>query len=82
MTTLSLPTLLELQEAILDRLREQLGDPSITVDDNFLDLGGHSLMAIELKTRLVEEYGVTLPLADLFRGTLADAAAAALGAVK
>ncbi|MGW7362018.1 acyl carrier protein [Streptomyces sp. NPDC054841] len=78
MTVTSDPiTLSELTETILSRLREQLGDRWITGEDNFLDVGGHSMMAIELKAWLADRHGVSIGLPELFRGTLSDAAAAA-----
>ena len=38
----------------------------IGVHDNFFDMGGHSLIAIKLMTRLENETGIRLPLAILF----------------
>ncbi len=41
--------------------------------DNFFDLGGHSLMAIRLTSRIRDEFGVQLSLRDLFENaTLSD----------
>ena len=36
------------------------------VDDDFFSLGGHSLMAGRLVTRLLDELGVELSLRDVF----------------
>jgi acyl carrier protein len=35
-------------------------------DDNFFDLGGHSLLVVELHTRLSERFGARLPIIELF----------------
>jgi acyl carrier protein len=65
------------ERAAVEWLREALEDNSITADENFLALGGHSMMAIELKTWLEEHYGIDVGLAALFRkplgGAIADA---------
>ena len=44
-----------------------LGVEPVGVTDNFLDLGGHSSLAVALLARLGEEFGRRLPLAALFR---------------
>ncbi|MCP5046067.1 MAG: AMP-binding protein, partial [bacterium] len=38
----------------------------ISVNDNFFDIGGHSLLAVRLMSRIEEEFGKDLPLATLF----------------
>jgi amino acid adenylation domain-containing protein len=35
-------------------------------DDNFFDLGGHSLLVLRMQARLREEIGADLPIVDLF----------------
>ncbi len=44
-----------------------LGNDSIGIRDNFFDLGGHSILAVRLMTRVQKELHVELPLATLFR---------------
>jgi amino acid adenylation domain-containing protein len=39
----------------------------VGVEDNFFDLGGHSLLLAQLHARLAEELGRELPIVDLFR---------------
>ncbi|MGD2087798.1 MAG: amino acid adenylation domain-containing protein [Candidatus Aminicenantes bacterium] len=39
----------------------------IGIDDNFFDLGGHSLSAIILVGRIKKELGATIPLGELFQ---------------
>ncbi|MDX2153602.1 MAG: HAD-IIIC family phosphatase [Bryobacteraceae bacterium] len=38
--------------------------------DNFFDLGGHSLLVVLLILRIKEEFGVALPVDDVYSGTL------------
>ena len=45
--------------AVLDRDR-------ISIDDDFFDLGGHSILAIKLFARIEDEFGAAPPLAALF----------------
>jgi len=40
----------------------------IGIHDNFFDLGGHSLMATQVISRVRREFGLDIPLATLFRG--------------
>jgi amino acid adenylation domain-containing protein len=47
----------------------------VSLNDNFFDLGGHSLMATQVVTRVREALGVELPLARVFAApTLAELA--------
>ncbi len=47
--------------------REVLNLPEVGVQDNFFDLGGHSLLLVRVQRRLRETLGRDLPLVDLFR---------------
>lgn len=46
---------------------DALAMPAISVTDDFFENGGHSLLAIRIFARLEKEFGVSLPLATLFR---------------
>jgi amino acid adenylation domain-containing protein len=66
----------EVERAIADVWRRLLGIDEIGRDDNFFDLGGHSLLLIQAHEALNEKLGRTLPLTDLFQfptiGSLAE----------
>jgi thioesterase domain-containing protein/aryl carrier-like protein len=46
--------------------RELLGKKHIGADDNFFDLGGHSLLIVALQQRIAAEFGQQIPVAELF----------------
>jgi amino acid adenylation domain-containing protein len=55
--------------------QELLGIETIGIHDNFFDLGGHSLLVVEMHARLTERTGRQFPVIDLFRyTTVADLA--------
>ena len=53
---------------------ELVGISDIRSGDNFFDIGGHSLLAVELVTRVQRDTGVRLNLLDVATGTLASLA--------
>jgi acyl-coenzyme A synthetase/AMP-(fatty) acid ligase/acyl carrier protein len=68
------------EETVLAIWREVLGRDDIGMTDDFFEVGGHSLVATRVMTRLRERAGVTLPLRVLFQHPTAEALAAALRA--
>ena len=65
-----------LDERLADMWRELLGVEQVAHDDDFFDLGGHSLMAIRLMTRIKRELGVRFELSTVFEApTVASLAA-------
>ena len=57
-------------EMILVRIWEKvLGVPNIGVDDNYFDLGGHSVLAVRLLGEVEKVVGRKIPLTSLFRGS-------------
>jgi amino acid adenylation domain-containing protein len=66
-------------ESILVRIWERvLGVPNIGVDDNFFDLGGHSVLAVRLLSEVEKVVGRKIPLSSLFRGSTVSTLAALL----
>ncbi|MCP3820193.1 non-ribosomal peptide synthetase [Streptomyces sp. A3M-1-3] len=52
-----------------------LGVPEARPEDNFFDLGGHSVLATMLARRIRSEFGVVIPMRTIFQAaTLADLA--------
>jgi amino acid adenylation domain-containing protein/FkbM family methyltransferase len=56
----------KIETVLLELYRSLLGQPEIGVTDNFFDLGGHSLVATRLVTRAAKEYGLSVPLVNVF----------------
>ncbi|QNP67439.1 acyl carrier protein [Streptomyces genisteinicus] len=63
----------ELQDLIAEWVGEFL-ETEVSLDENFLDLGGHSLIAMNLNTRLQQRFGHELDVKTLFELPLGDAA--------
>ncbi|RAO77934.1 non-ribosomal peptide synthetase [Dyella jiangningensis] len=55
---------------------ELVGADDVRASDNFFDIGGHSLLAIEMVTRVRRETGIKLNLLDVATSPLASLAAA------
>jgi aryl carrier-like protein len=71
-------TVRQVQVDVLSWLRDALEDQTVSADDNFLDIGGHSMMAIELNAWLSEKHGITVGLASLFRESIGTAIASSV----
>ncbi|MEO7068152.1 MAG: amino acid adenylation domain-containing protein [Rhodanobacter sp.] len=54
--------------------RDLIGAGDIRGSDNFFDVGGHSLLAVEFVTRVQHETGIRFNLLDVATGTLASLA--------
>jgi amino acid adenylation domain-containing protein len=71
-----------IEQAIARIWQELLHVENVGIHDNFFELGGHSLVATLIMARLQKEFGVRIPLGDLFRdptiATLARAIRTAL----
>jgi acyl carrier protein len=55
-----------LQENLLTLWRELLNIEHIGIHDNFLALGGNSLLATQLMVRIIEQFQIHIPLHSLF----------------
>jgi acyl transferase domain-containing protein/acyl carrier protein len=56
----------ELEQLVTTIWRELLGVERINAADNFFDLGGNSLLAIQLIAQLRKTFGLDLPMSSLF----------------
>lgn len=57
----------ELERRLAQIWREVLKLEKVGLDDNFFDLGGHSLLLVQVHARLREELGLELSAIDLFK---------------
>jgi amino acid adenylation domain-containing protein len=55
------------EQAVARIWRQVLAIEAVGIDENFFDLGGHSLLLIEVRQRLRPLAGRTIPLLELFR---------------
>ncbi len=56
----------EIEQQIASIWQDVLGIPQVGVQDNFFELGGDSLSLVQAHERLIEIFGPTLTLVDLF----------------
>src|SRR5207247_8945864 len=57
----------DFEERLVAIWQETIKSAPIGIDDNFFDIGGHSLLAARLFARIEKVLGVKLPLAVLFQ---------------
>ena len=57
----------ELQERLTGIVADLLGVEKVGLDDNFFNLGGHSLLGAQMIARIRQMFGVELSLLDLFQ---------------
>ena len=57
----------DLERTVLEIWRETLGMQAIGVDDNFFDIGGHSLLVVRMHRRLKEVLERPIALTELYR---------------
>lgn len=65
----------ELEEKLASIWREVLGVPEVGIHDNFFDVGGQSVKAVQVQDMLEQRLGVKAPIVELFRNpTIAELA--------
>ncbi|MCP2052623.1 UNVERIFIED_ORG: amino acid adenylation domain-containing protein/non-ribosomal peptide synthase protein (TIGR01720 family) [Pseudomonas fluorescens] len=57
----------ELEQQIAAIWAEILHLPRVGLDDNFFEVGGHSLLAIQITSRVQAELGLEVPLVEVFQ---------------
>ena len=72
------PPATDAERAMAEVWSEVLGLERVGMDDDFFDLGGHSLLGVRLLARVRQRFGRVLPLGELFRGPTPRALAAAV----
>jgi len=66
----------EMEKSLVQIWEEVLGVRPIGIQDKFFDLGGHSLSATQVVSRVIKQFGLDISLQSLFRSpTVADMAA-------
>jgi len=66
------------EEAVAAIWRDVLRRPEIGVLDDFFEVGGHSLLAVQVVVRIRKTLGVDIPVMDLFESPTVSALAAAV----
>ena len=65
-----------MEKSLVQIWEEVLGVRPIGIQDKFFDLGGHSLSATEVVSRVIKQFELKIPLQSLFQSpTVADMAA-------
>ncbi|MFI5179274.1 MAG: SDR family oxidoreductase, partial [Vicinamibacterales bacterium] len=57
-----------LERTVCEVFERVLGIDQVGVHDNFFDLGGHSLLTVDILARLRRQVGIDLPVARLYEG--------------
>jgi acyl carrier protein len=73
------PTLPQAEQLVLEAWRRALGVEAIGLQDNFFDIGGHSLLVIQVLKELREKVARPIQMTDLFRHTTVESLARFLG---
>jgi acyl transferase domain-containing protein/acyl carrier protein len=68
----------EAEVAIAELWRDSIGIDQVGIDDDFLDLGGDSLLAVQLVGRITQRLGTDISVAQLFEHRTVRALAAAI----
>ena len=66
----------DIERRIVELISDILVTDAVTIDDNFFDLGGHSIAAVQLLGKIARDFHVRLPLERLFENPTAGHLAA------
>ncbi|MCX6520258.1 MAG: SDR family NAD(P)-dependent oxidoreductase [Actinobacteria bacterium] len=64
-----------IEEALVEMWQELLGVSTVGVLDSFFDLGGHSLIAVRLFSKVRKQFSVDFPISVLFEAPTVEACA-------
>jgi amino acid adenylation domain-containing protein len=81
-SSLSAPPTTESEINVAEIWRELLNRNCVGINDNFFDLGGHSLLVVQLQSRLRKKLNCQISLVELFQRTTVSAIASYLDAQK
>jgi acyl carrier protein len=81
-SSMSAPPTTESEIKIAEIWQELLNRKRVGVNDNFFDLGGHSLLVVQLQSRLRKQLNCKISLIELFQRTTVAALASYLDAQK
>ncbi len=70
-----IPPANETEHKLLAIWEEVLGKEHLSTDDDFFDLGGHSLKAVQIISRIIVDFQITLAVKDIFDHTTIQALA-------
>ncbi|MEV6669118.1 phosphopantetheine-binding protein [Streptomyces sp. NPDC051162] len=69
------PVSAEAESTVVTWIVDLLEEPEAGAQDNFLDLGGHSMLALQLNERVKERFGAELDIQVLFESSIGEAVA-------
>ena len=64
-----------MEALVRDTWQRLLDVPAVAMEDNFFDLGGHSILAVKMQSELRRALGRRVPITDIFRYPTAGALA-------
>jgi acyl transferase domain-containing protein/acyl carrier protein len=70
-----MPPASDLERTLVELWQQALGIAPIGVQDNFFDLGGDSLVALQISARLKQALGIDIPVVSLYEGLTVQALA-------
>lgn len=60
----------EVAQFLVETCRELLGEPNISIEDDFFAYGGNSITAMRVMTRIKKRYHITIRLQELFTDSM------------